>query len=125
THQILEDIGLMKMLPGMTVINPGDFNQTKAATLALVNHEGPAYLRFGRPVVPNCTPADQTCEIGRAVVLSEGTPVTTIAPGHLVWDAIPAGEEFETLGINAVIIHIPTLKPLAEEAVLSSVTRPG
>lgn len=125
THQILEDIGLMKMLPGMTVINPCDFNQTKAATLALVNHEGPAYLRFGRPVVPNFTPSDQVFEIGKAVMLNEGTDVTIIATGHLVWEAIQAGEELEKLGINAEIINIHTIKPLDEEAVLTSITKTG
>jgi len=125
THQILEDIGLMKMLPGMTVINPCDFNQTKAATLALVNHEGPAYLRFGRPVVPNFTPADQVFEIGKAVMLNEGTDVTIIATGHLVWEAIQAGEELEKLGISAEIINIHTIKPLDEEAVLKSITKTG
>ncbi|MBD1420212.1 transketolase family protein [Sphingobacterium chuzhouense] len=125
THQILEDIGLMKMLPGMTVINPCDFNQTKAATLALVNHEGPVYLRFGRPVVPNFTPADQEFEIGKAIMLNEGTDVTIIATGHLVWEAIQAGEELEKLGINAEIINIHTIKPLDEEAVLKSITKTG
>lgn len=120
THQILEDIGLMKMLPGMTVINPCDFNQTKAATLALVDHEGPAYLRFGRPVVPNFTPADQKFEIGKAILLNEGTDVTIIATGHLVWEAIQAGEKLAEQGINAEIINIHTIKPLDEEAVLAS-----
>ncbi|GGE22120.1 MULTISPECIES: transketolase family protein [Sphingobacterium] len=125
THQILEDIGLMKMLPGMTVINPCDYNQTKAATVALVDHEGPVYLRFGRPVVPNFTPADQKFEIGKAVMLNEGTDVTIIATGHLVWEAIQAGEELEKLGISAEIINIHTIKPLDEEAVLKSVTKTG
>ncbi|MCC2599769.1 transketolase family protein [Sphingobacterium sp. FBM7-1] len=125
THQILEDIGLMKMLPGMTVINPCDFNQTKAATLALVDYEGPVYLRFGRPVVPNFTPADQVFEIGKAVMLNEGTDVTIIATGHLVWEAIQAGEELEKLGINAEIINIHTIKPLDEEAVLKSINKTG
>ncbi|NGM65031.1 MULTISPECIES: transketolase family protein [Sphingobacterium] len=125
THQILEDIGLMKMLPGMTVINPCDFNQTKAATLALVNHEGPAYLRFGRPVVPNFTQADQTFEIGKAVMLNEGRDVTIIATGHLVWEAIKAGELLERLGIDAEIINIHTIKPLDEEAVLNSIQKTG
>ncbi|ERJ60788.1 transketolase family protein [Sphingobacterium paucimobilis] len=123
THQILEDIGLMKMLPGMTVINTCDYNQTKAATIALVNHVGPVYLRFGRPVVPNFTPADQTFEIGKAVMLNEGTDVTIIATGHLVWEAIQAGEELEKLGINAEIINIHTIKPLDEEAILKSVAK--
>ncbi|MCT1523213.1 MULTISPECIES: transketolase family protein [Sphingobacterium] len=123
THQILEDIGLMKMLPGMTVINPCDYNQTKAATIALVDHEGPAYLRFGRPVVPNFTPADQKFEIGKAVMLNEGTDVTIIATGHLVWEAIQAGEELEKAGINAEIINIHTIKPLDAEAILKSVAK--
>lgn len=125
THQILEDIGLMKMLPGMTVINPCDYNQTKAATLALVDHVGPAYLRFGRPVVPNFTPADQVFEIGKAVLLNEGADVTIIATGHLVWEAIQAGEELEKLGINAEIINIHTIKPLDSEAILNSVQKTG
>lgn len=123
THQILEDIGLMKMLPGMTVINTCDFNQTKAATLALVDHVGPTYLRFGRPVVPNFTPADQEFVIGKAVMLNEGTDVTIIATGHLVWEAIQAGEELEKLGISAEIINIHTIKPLDEEAILTSVSK--
>jgi len=121
----LEDIGLMKMLPGMTVINPCDFNQTKAATMALADHKGPAYLRFGRPVVRNFTPADQKFEIGKALMLNEGTDVTIIATGHLVWEAILAGEELEKLGINAEIINIHTIKPLDEEAILKSVTKTG
>lgn len=123
THQILEDIGLMKMLPGMTVINTCDFNQTKAATLALVDHVGPAYLRFGRPVVPNFTPADQEFVIGKAVMLNEGTDVTIVATGHLVWEAIQAGEELEKLGISAEIINIHTIKPLDEDAILASVSK--
>ncbi len=120
THQILEDIGLMKMLPGMTVINPCDFNQTKAATIAAAKYEGPVYLRFGRPVVPNFTPADQEFVIGKAVLLNEGTDVTIIATGHLVWEAIQAGEKLAELGINAEIINIHTIKPLDEEAILKS-----
>lgn len=125
THQILEDIGLMKMLPGMTVINTCDYNQTKAATIALVNHQGPVYLRFGRPVVPNFTPADQTFEIGKAIMLNEGTDVTIVATGHLVWEAIQAGEELEKLGISAEIINIHTIKPLDEEAILKSAAKTG
>ncbi len=121
THQILEDIGLMKMLPGMTVINPCDFNQTKAATIAAAKYEGPVYLRFGRPVVPNFTPADQEFVIGKAVLLNEGTDVTIVATGHLVWEAIQAGEKLAELGINAEIINIHTIKPLDEEAILKSV----
>lgn len=125
THQILEDIGLMKMLPGMTVINPCDFNQTKAATLALVNHEGPAYLRFGRPVVPNFTPPNQRFEIGKAVMLNEGADVTIIATGHLVWEAIKAGELLDRLGIDAEIINIHTIKPLDTAAILNSIKKTG
>jgi len=123
THQILEDIGLMKMLPGMTVINPCDFNQTKAATIAAAKYDGPVYLRFGRPVVPNFTPADQEFVIGKAVLLNEGTDVTIIATGHLVWEAIQAGEKLAELGINAEIINIHTIKPLDEEAILRSVAK--
>jgi transketolase len=104
THQILEDIGLMKMLPNMTVINPCDFNQTKAATIAIAAHEGPVYLRFGRPAVPNFTPADQVFEIGKAVMLNEGKDVTIFATGHLVWKAIEAGQQLAEMGINAEII---------------------
>lgn len=123
THQILEDIGLMKMLPGMVVINPCDFNQTKAATIAIADHEGPVYLRFGRPTVPNFTPADQKFEIGKAVMLNEGTDVTIIATGHLVWPAIQAGEQLAEKGINAEIINIHTIKPLDTAAILSSVKK--
>lgn len=120
THQILEDIGLMKMLPHMVVINPCDYNQTKAATIAIAEHDGPVYLRFGRPNVPNFTPADQTFEIGKAVMLNEGTDVTIIATGHLVWKAIEAGEQLAAKGINAEIINIHTIKPLDAEAILKS-----
>jgi transketolase len=121
THQILEDIGLMRMLPGMVVINPCDFNQTKAATIAIAKHHGPVYLRFGRPSVPNFTPADQHFEIGKAVMLNEGTDVTIIATGHLVWKAIEAGEQLAAKGISAEIINIHTIKPIDEEAILRSV----
>lgn len=123
THQILEDIGLMKMLPGMVVINPCDYNQTKAATIAAAAHEGPVYLRFGRPKVPNFTPVDQKFEIGKAVVLNEGTDVTIFATGHLVWKAIEAGEILAQKGISAEIINIHTIKPLDEKAVLASVKK--
>ena len=123
THQILEDIGLMKMLPGMTVINPCDFNQTKAATIAIADHEGPVYLRFGRPTVPNFTPADQKFEIGKAVMLNEGKDVTIFATGHLVWKAIEAGEQLAAQGIDAEIINIHTIKPLDISAVLTSVKK--
>ncbi|WP_158826497.1 transketolase family protein [Mucilaginibacter lacusdianchii] len=125
THQILEDIGMMKMLPGMTVINPCDFNQTKAATMAIAEHHGPVYLRFGRPVVPIFTPADQVFEIGKAWMVSEGTDVTIVATGHLVWEAIQAGEQLEAMGISAEIINIHTIKPFDEEAVLRSVAKTG
>ena len=123
THQILEDIGLMKMLPGMIVINPCDFNQTKAATIAIAKHKGPVYLRFGRPSVPNFTPADQKFEIGKAVKLIEGTDVTIIATGHLVWKAIEAEAQLAQLGISAEVINIHTIKPLDEEAILKSLTK--
>ncbi len=123
THQILEDIGLMKMLPGMVVINPCDFNQTKAATIAIAKYDGPVYLRFGRPSVPNFTPADQKFEIGKAVVLTEGTDVTIIATGHLVWKAIEAEAQLAQLGISAEVINIHTIKPLDDAAILKSVTK--
>ncbi len=125
THQILEDIGLMKMLPGMTVINPCDFNQTKAATIAIAEHHGPVYLRFGRPAVPNFTPADQKFEIGKAVKINKGSDVTIIATGHLVWEAILAGEALAEQGISADILDIHTIKPLDDEAILESVGRTG
>ena len=125
THQILEDIGLMKMLPHMVVINPCDFNQTKAATIAIAKHHGPVYLRFGRPAVPNFTPADQKFEIGKAVMLNEGKDVTIIATGHLVWKAIEAGEKLAEKGIDAEIINIHTIKPLDEEAILKSIKKTG
>lgn len=125
THQILEDIGLMRMLPGMVVINPCDYNQTKAATLAIAKHVGPVYLRFGRPTVPNFTPADQTFEIGKAVMLNEGTDVTIIATGHLVWRAIEAGELLAEKGISAEIINIHTIKPIDADAILKSVKKTG
>lgn len=123
THQVLEDIGMMKMLPGMTVINTCDFNQTKAATIAIANHEGPVYLRFGRPAIPNFTPADQKFEVGKAVMLNEGADVTIIATGHMVWEAIEAGYILEEKGIDAEIINIHTIKPLDDEAILKSVQK--
>lgn len=125
THQILEDIGMMKMLPGMTVINPCDFNQTKAATIAIAKHDGPVYLRFGRPKVANFTPEDQEFTIGKAVNLTEGSDVTIIATGHLVWEALKAVEELEEKGISAEVINIHTIKPLDEEAILKSVKKTG
>ena len=123
THQILEDIGMMKMLPGMTVINTCDYNQTKAATIAIAEHVGPVYLRFGRPVMPIFTDADQKFEIGKAWMVNEGKDVTIIATGHLVWEAIKAGEQLEALGIDAEIINIHTIKPLDAEAILKSVAK--
>lgn len=125
THQILEDLGMMKMLPGMTVINPCDYNQTKAATIAIADHEGPVYLRFGRPVIPVFTDADQKFEIGKAWMVNEGTDVSIFATGHMVWEAIQAGELLEAEGINAEIINIHTIKPLDEEAILKSVEKTG
>ncbi|NEM97248.1 transketolase family protein [Pontibacter burrus] len=125
THQILEDIGMMRMLPHMTVINPCDFNQTKAATIAIAEHEGPVYLRFGRPTVPNFTPADQKFEIGKAVMLNEGTDVSIFATGHLVWKAILAGHILAEKGINAEIINIHTIKPIDAEAILKSAAKTG
>ncbi len=125
THQILEDIGLMKMLPNMTVIVPCDFNQTKAATIAAAEHNGPVYLRFGRPKVPNFTPVDEKFIIGKAQMINEGTDVTIFACGHLVWKAIEALPILKEAGINAEIINIHTIKPLDEEAVLRSVAKTG
>lgn len=123
THQILEDIGMMKMLPGMTVINPCDYNQTKAATLAIAKHDGPVYLRFGRPAVPNFTPENQEFEIGKAVMLNEGKDVTILATGHLVWKAIEAGHVLAEMGIDAEIINLHTIKPLDAQAILTSVRK--
>jgi transketolase len=123
THQILEDVGLMKMLPGMVVINPCDYNQTKAATIAIADYEGPVYLRFGRPVVPNFTAENQNFEIGKGVMLHEGTDVTIVATGHLVWQAIEAGKALLALGISAEIINIHTIKPLDETIILNSIRK--
>jgi transketolase len=120
THQILEDLGLMKMLPGMTVINTCDYNQTKAATIAIAAYDGPVYLRFGRPKWPVFTPADQVFEIGKAWMVNEGTDVSIFATGHMVWKAIEAGVRLAEQGISAEIINIHTIKPLDMEAVLNS-----
>lgn len=125
THQILEDIGLMQMLPGMVVINPCDYNQTKAATLAAAEYEGPVYLRFGRPVVPNFTPADQKFEIGKGLLLHEGKDVTIFCTGHLVWESIVAARQLEAEGVSVEIINIHTIKPLDEEIILKSVAKTG
>lgn len=125
THQILEDLGMMKMLPNMTVINPCDYNQTKAATIAIADHIGPVYLRFGRPVIPIFTPADQKFEIGKAWHVNEGTAVSIFCTGHLVWEAIKAGEMLAEEGIEADIVNIHTIKPLDEAAILASVKKTG
>ena len=125
THQILEDIGLMKMLPGMVVINTCDYNQTKAATIAIANYEGPVYLRFGRPAVPVFTPADQVFEIGKAIQLQEGSDVTIVATGHLVWEALEAAKVLHEQGISAEVINIHTIKPLDDKAILDSVAKTG
>lgn len=125
THQILEDIGMMRMLPGMTVINPCDYNQTKAAVEALVEHQGPAYLRFGRPGWPIFTSADQKLEIGKALTLAEGSDVTIFATGHLVWVAVEAAKALEAEGISVELINIHTIKPLDEEAVIASAKKTG
>ena len=125
THQILEDIGLMKMLPGMVVINPCDYNQTKAATIAIAEHEGPVYLRFGRPKVANFTPENQTFEIGKALHLTEGSDVTIVATGHLVWEALEAAKVLNEKGISAEVINIHTIKPLDDNAILESVSKTG
>lgn len=125
THQILEDIGLMKMLPGMTVINTCDYNQTKSATKAIAKHVGPVYLRFGRPVVPNFTSPTDEFQIGKALMLNEGADVSIFATGHLVWKAIEAGHILAEKGINAEIINIHTIKPLDREAVLASAKKTG
>lgn len=125
THQILEDIGMMKMLPNMVVINPCDYNQTRLATLAIAEYEGPVYLRFGRPKVPVFTPAENAFVIGKAIMLNEGKDVSIFATGHLVWEAILAGHMLAEKGIDAEIINIHTIKPLDEEAVLNSVNKTG
>ena len=123
THQILEDIGLMKMLPGMTVINTCDYNQTKAATIAIADYDGPVYLRFGRPKVPVFMPENEPFEIGKAIQLTEGTDVTIVATGHLVWEALQASEQLEANGISAEVINIHTIKPLDKDAILKSVAK--
>jgi transketolase len=123
THQILEDLGLMKMLPGMVVINPCDYNQTKAATLAIANHDGPCYLRFGRPKVAIFTKPDQVFEIGKAVTIYEGTDVSIFCTGHLVWKSILAAQALAEKGISAEVINIHTIKPLDDAAILNSVRK--
>lgn len=123
THQVLEDIGMMKMLPHMTVINTCDFNQTKAATIAIAEHVGPVYLRFGRPKVPNFTDENQKFEIGKAVTLEEGNDLTIIATGHLVWEAIEACKALKEININAEVINIHTIKPLDRNTIIKSVKK--
>jgi transketolase len=125
THQMLEDIGMMKMLPNMSVIVPCDHNQTRAATLALLNHEGPAYLRFGRPKVPNFTDPGEAFEIGKAVVLNEGRDLSLFATGHLVWEALEAAKSLHARGISAEVINVHTIKPLDADCVLQSVRKTG
>ena len=123
THQVLEDIGMMKMLPHMTVINTCDFNQTKAATIAIAEHVGPVYLRFGRPKVPNFTDENQKFEIGKAVTLKEGDDLTIIATGHLVWEAMEACKALKEININAEVINIHTIKPLDKDAIIKSIKK--
>jgi transketolase len=123
THQILEDLGMMKMLPHMVVINPCDYNQTKAATIAIANYEGPCYLRFGRPKVPIFTAPDQIFEIGKAVTIYEGADVSIFCTGHLVWKSVLAAQALAERGISAEVINIHTIKPLDEKAVLDSVRK--
>ena len=123
THQVLEDIGMMKMLPHMVVINTCDYNQTKAATIAIAEHEGPVYLRFGRPKVPNFTPANQKFEIGKALHLKEGKDVTIFATGHLVWESLEAAKTLAEAGISAEVINIHTIKPLDNKAILDAVKK--
>ena len=123
THQILEDIGLMKMLPGMTVINTCDYNQTKAATISISNHYGPVYLRFGRPKVPNFTDPNQDFKIGKGVKLIDGNDVTIVATGHLVWEAIESCNQLKKEGISAELINIHTIKPLDEKIILKSIVK--
>jgi len=125
THQVLEDIGMMKMLPGMTVINPCDYNQTKAATLAIADYVGPVYLRFGRPKVPIFIPEDQPFIIGEALHLTEGTDVSVFATGHLVWKALEAAKELEKEGISVEVINIHTIKPLDAKAIIESAKKTG
>ncbi|MBO9637833.1 MAG: transketolase family protein [Siphonobacter aquaeclarae] len=125
THQVLEDLAMMKALPNMTVINPCDYNQTKQATIASAAHEGPVYLRFGRPVIPVFIPEDMPFEIGKAITLNEGTDVSIFAIGHLVWEALQACQILEDQGISAEIINIHTIKPLDVDAILASVKKTG
>lgn len=125
THQILEDLGLMKMLPHMVVINPCDYNQTKAATIAIADYDGPVYLRFGRPKVANFTEVDVPFVIGKGDLLTEGSDVTIVATGHLVWESLQAAEKLDSVGISAEVINMATVKPLDESIVLKSIKKTG
>ena len=125
THQILEDLGLMKMLPHMVVINPCDYNQTKAATIAIADYDGPVYLRFGRPKVANFTKVDAPFLIGKGDLLTEGSDVTIVATGHLVWESLQAAEKLDSVGISAEVINMATVKPLDESIVLKSIKKTG
>lgn len=125
THQILEDLAMMKVLPNMVVINPADYEQTRQATLAIADYEGPVYLRFGRPKMPMFIPTDAPFEIGKAQLLKEGTDVTICATGHLVWEAIVAAQELEKMGISVELLNIHTIKPLDEEAIIASARKTG
>ncbi len=125
THQILEDMGMMKMLPGMAVVNPCDYNQTKAATIAIAEHDGPVYLRFGRPGWPIFMPEDIPFELGKGILLSEGRDVTLIATGHMVWESVKAAKELESRGISCELINIHTIKPLDEQIILDSASKTG
>lgn len=125
THQILEDLAMMKALPNMVVINPADYTQTKQATLAIADYVGPVYLRFGRPKVPVFIPTDAPFEIGKAQMLKEGTDVTICATGHLVWEAVIAAQELAKEGISAEVLNIHTIKPLDEEAIIASAKKTG
>ncbi|MCQ2140680.1 MAG: transketolase family protein [Bacteroidales bacterium] len=125
THQTMEDVALMRALPGMVVINACDYNQTKAATLAAAEYEGPVYLRFGRPSMPIFTPDEQTFEIGKAYVMNEGTDVTIVASGHMVWEALQAAKALEEAGVSAEVINLATIKPLDEQAIIASAKKTG
>ena len=125
THQTMEDIALMRALPGMVVLNPCDFNQTVQATIAAAKYNGPVYLRFGRPSVPNFTPEDQPFEIGKAIVMNEGSDVTILVTGHTVWEALLAADVLEAEGIKAEVIDLATIKPLDEKAVIASAAKTG
>lgn len=125
THQTMEDIALMRALPGMTVLVPCDYNQTRNATIAAAAYDGPVYLRFGRPSVPNFTPEDEVFEIGKVYTLNEGSDVTLIACGHMVWEALKAAEILESQGVSAEVLNVPTIKPLDEDAIVASLSKTG